>query len=329
MNSEMFKTAFADLAASAACPSCARLDITDMRCSTTANRWLLIGIITVAQIASACATSVGDPTDRAAASDSIQSNGPSSLFDTTTTTSALQEIPSVEIATSLIGTYQEATDIAQVLSYEVGGDPICLPDEPGPFLVSMPEREVVTEVEVGATIFGCGGPEVDGSIVAVDGPDGSTVGPTFVNDLFVPRPGDPLGTYRLTIESPNGTQTIAAEVVASSTPRICDRSGMGQVSIDRGQTATLYLSGFAGVDTVPVALYESLPLELVDVVSVGVDDLGQGVVTIRHNSPTVFYTIVADPEGAMSSEHYLEPSDPNYEPRLLFTSPQVVEVAGL
>jgi len=88
--------------------------------------------------------------------------------------------------------------------------------------------------------------------------------------------------------------------------------------VQRNQKTALYLRGFAGTAAIPLAFYEGRsPLTLVDVVSVEIDDIGQGIASIHYDhDASAFYIVVADPEGAMSSRFVSVPSDPAIEPWL-------------
>lgn len=159
----------------------------------------------------------------------------------------------------------------------------------------------VSQVEVGWNTSLCFG---DFDELEVRRPDGSAVPPSqYVGSLLV-LPGEPTGTYTATAHSAEGSLTSEVEVVPSEHPHL----GVPDTQ-DSPDHAMVYLVGFQDRSSVPVAVYASTsddfddPDQLVGLVDVPVNDLGQGIVEIAYgsDSPSECLTLVADPSQAVQT----------------------------
>lgn len=214
------------------------------------------------------------------------------------------EVPVLDVAFDELANGRTPDDIAQLLGYYEGGDDPC-GDTYGslhePTLVQTPGFRDVSAVEVGWNTSLCFG---DFDELEVRRPDGSLVPPSPYFGSLLVLPGEPTGTYTATAHSAEGSLTAEVEVVPAEHPHL----GVPDTQ-ESPDDAVVYVVGFQGRSSVPIAVYASTsddvvdPDQLVGLVELPVNELGQGIVEIayRSNAPSECLTLVADPSQAVQT----------------------------
>ena len=215
-------------------------------------------------------------------------------------------VPVTNLAFDELANGRTPDDIVQLLGYYEGGDDPCY-DTYGslhqPTLVRYPGFEEATEVEVGWSTSLCFG---DFTELEVRRPDGSLVDPSRYFGSLLVLPGEPTGTYTATAHSPTVSLTAEVEVVPAEHPHL----GVPDTQ-DSPDHAVVYVVGFPGRSSVPVAVYGAgsgggEADQLVGLIDVPVDDLGQGIIEVTYGtgSPSECLVLVADPSQAVQVDSF-------------------------